>query len=300
MAKLDVDWLQLFVELYRTQSVSRAAERLGIAQASASIALNKLRAHFGDPLFSRTSRGMEPTPHAQALYPELLDIVERLDRARGAVARFDAATAQRRFCICMTDISEIVLLPSLMNRLRQVAPGIVIEAEKIGADSQRRLESGDVDLAVGFMPQLEAGFYQQTLFQQNFVCLVARKHPRIGDKLTRRAFTAEAHILVGTSGTGHAIVDKVLNKAGVKRHVALHLPSYLGVARIVAQTELLVIVPRLLGETLALQEPVRLLPPPVALPSYAVKQHWHERFNRDAGNVWLRRCVAEVMTGSRA
>lgn len=300
MAKLDVDWLQLFVELYRTQSVSRAAERLGIAQASASIALNKLRAHFGDPLFSRTSRGMEPTPHAQALYPELLDIVERLDRARGAVARFDAATAQRRFCICMTDISEVVLLPSLMNRLRQVAPGIVIEAEKIGADSQRRLESGDVDLAVGFMPQLEAGFYQQTLFQQNFVCLVAKKHPRIGDKLTRRAFTAEAHILVGTSGTGHAIVDKVLNKAGVKRHVALHLPSYLGVARIVAQTELLVIVPRLLGETLALQEPVRLLAPPVALPSYAVKQHWHERFNRDAGNVWLRRCVAEVMTGSRA
>jgi DNA-binding transcriptional LysR family regulator len=67
------------------------------------------------------------------------------------------------------------------------------------------------------------------------------------------------------------------------------------VARIVAQTELLVIVPRVLGETLALQEPVRLLPPPVPLPSYAVKQHWHERFNQDAGNVWLRRCVAEVM-----
>ncbi len=299
MAKLDLDWLQLFVELYRTQSVSRAAERLGIAQASASISLNKLRAHFGDPLFSRTSRGMEPTPHAQALYPELLDIVERLDRARGAVARFDAATAQRSFRICMTDISEVVLLPSLMNRVRQVAPGIVIEAEKIGADSQRRLEAGDVDLAVGFMPQLEAGFYQQTLFQQNFVCLVAKTHPRIGDKLTRRAFTAEAHILVGTSGTGHAIVDKVLHKAGVKRHVALHLPSYLGVARIVAQTELLVIVPRLLGETLALQEPVRLLAPPVALPSYAVKQHWHERFNRDAGNAWLRRCVAELMTGAR-
>jgi DNA-binding transcriptional LysR family regulator len=296
MAKLDLDWLQVFVEVYRTQSVSRAAERLDIAQASASIALNKLRAHFGDRLFSRTSRGMEPTPHAQALYPELLDIVERLDRARGAVARFDPASARRTFRICMTDISEIVILPRLLNRLRQEAPGVVLEAEKIGADSQRRLEAGDVDLAVGFMPQLEAGFYQQVLFRQNFVCLVARQHPRIAAKLTRRAFTAEAHILVSTSGTGHAIVDKVLAKAGIKRQVALHLPSFLGVARIVAQTELLVIVPRVLGETLALQEPVRLLPPPVPLPSYAVKQHWHERFNQDAGNVWLRRCVAEVMT----
>ena len=298
MAKLDLDWLRLFVEIHRTHSVSRAAERLGIAQASASIALNKLRAHFGDPLFSRTSRGMEPTPHAHALYPELADIVERLDQARGAVARFDPATAPRTFRICMTDISEIVLLPSLLNTLRREAPGVVIEAEKIGADSQRRLESGEVGLAVGFMPQLEAGFYQQTLFRQNFVCLAAKRHPRIGEKLTRRAFLAEAHILVSTSGTGHAIVDKVLHKAGIKRHVALHLPSFLGVARIVAQTELLVIVPRVLGETLALQEPVRLLATPVPLPSYAVKQHWHERFNRDAGNVWLRRCVVGLMSGA--
>ncbi len=295
MAKLDLDWLQLFVELYRVKSVSRAAERLGIAQASASIVLNKLRAHFGDPLFSRTTRGMEPTPHAQTLYPQLLDIVERLDRARGAVARFQPATANRVFRVGITDISEIVVFPRLLNRVRREAPGIVIGAAKIGTESQRRLEAGDVDLAVGFMPQLEAGFYQQTLFHQNFVCLAAKNHPRIGEKMTRRAFTAEAHILVSTSGTGHAIVDKVLQKAGIQRHVALHLTSFLGVARVVAQTELLVIVPRLLGETLALQEPVRLLPPPVSLPSYAVKQHWHERFNHDAGNAWLRRCVMELL-----
>lgn len=299
MAKLDLDWLQLFVELYRVQSVSRAAERLGLAQASASIVLNKLRVHFGDPLFSRTSHGMEPTPHAQALYPELLDIVERLDRARGAVARFHPATAKRVFRICITDISEIVVLPALLNRLRREAPGVVIEAEKIGNESQRRLEAGDVDLAVGFMPQLDAGFYQQTLFHQNFVCLAAKNHPRIGEEMTRRAFTSEAHILVSTSGTGHAIVDKVLQKAGIQRHVALHLTSFLGVARVVAQTELLVIVPRLLGETLALQEPVRLLPPPVSLPSYAVKQHWHERFNSDVGNAWLRRCVMELLGEGR-
>ena len=74
----------------------------------------------------------------------------------------------------------------------------------------------------------------------------------------------------------------------------LRVPSFLGVARIVAQTELLVIVPRLLGDTLASQEPVQLLEPPVVLPSYKVKQHWHERFHADAGNVWLRRTMAEL------
>ena len=67
-----------------------------------------------------------------------------------------------------------------------------------------------------------------------------------------------------------------------------------GVARIVAQTEFLVIVPRQLGNALAQQERVKVLEPPLALPTYKVKQHWHERFNADAGNVRLRRTMADL------
>ena len=295
MAKLDLEWLNVFVEVYRTQSVSRAAERLDMAQANASIALNKLRRHFGDRLFSRTSRGMEPTPYAQRIYPELAASVERLVKLFGARASFDAAAARRQFRICMTDISEIVVLPTLVNHLRRVAPGVLIEAERISSDSARRLESGDIDLAVGFMPQLEAGFYQQTLFEQNFVCLAAERHPRVRSRPNKQAFLAEGHIVVTTSGTGHAIVDKVLAKKGYRRHIAMKVPSFLAVARIVAQTELLVIVPRRLGEALAQHERVRMFEPPVSLPAFAVKQHWHERFHADAGNAWLRRTLAELL-----
>lgn len=297
MAKFDLDWVSVFIEVYRTQNVSRAAERLGIAQASASVALNKLREHFGDRLFSRTSRGMEPTPKAQLLYPELSEVLARLEKARGSRSVFMPAETERLFRICLTDISEIVLLPTLLNHVRKTAPKIVIEAEKISVDSPRRLESGDVDLAVGFMPHLEAGFYQQTLFKQDFLCLAAADHPRIRNKLGKRAFQAESHIVVTTSGTGHSIVDRTLAKHGIERRVALRLPSFLGVARIVARTELLVIVPRLLGDTLATQEPIQLLEPPVPLPSYSVKQHWHDRFHADAGNVWLRRAIAELFAG---
>ena len=296
MAKLDIDWLNVFIEVYKTQSVSRAAERLGIAQASASIALGKLRRHFGDRLFARTSQGMEPTPYARQIYSEVLGSLETLNRLVEAHGpRFDPATAQRQFRIGMTDISEIVVLPTLVNRLRRVAPGVLIEAERISNESPRRLESGEIDLAVGFMPQLEAGFYQQTLFQQDFVCLASREHPRIRAKPTRRAFTAEGHIVVTTSGTGHAIVDKVLAQQGIERRIVLRVPSFLGVARLVARTELLVIVPRRLGETLARQEDVRMLEPPVPLPPFAVKQHWHERFHADAGNAWLRATLAELL-----
>lgn len=295
VAKLDLDWLGVFVEIYKTQSVSRAAQRLGIEQARASIALGKLRRYFGDPLFSRTSQGMAPTARAQALYPDLADVVARIEKAGGAGSEaFSPQAARRAFRLCMTDISEIVLLPRLVNHLQREAPGLTIEAEKISPDSRRRLEAGDVDLAVGFMPGLEAGFYQQALFAQDFVCLAAQDHPRVRGKLGRRAFSAEGHIVVTTAGTGHAIVDKVLDRHRIARRVVLRVPSFLGVARIVAQTEFLVIVPRLLGNAVASQERVQVLEPPLPLPSYKVKQHWHERFNADAGSMWLRRTMFEL------
>ena len=297
MAKLDLDWLSVFIEIYKTQSVSRAAQALGMEQASASIALGKLRRHFDDPLFCRIASGMAPTPRAQAIYPDVLEALGRLDNARGDIQVFVPQQARREFRICMTDISEIVLLPRLINHLQTVASGLVLEAEKISPDSRRRLESGDVDLAVGFTPDLEVGFFQQALFAQDFVCLAASKHPRIGAKLSRKAFSNEGHILVIASGTGHSIVDKVLAKNKVERRVVLRVPSYLGVARIVAQTEFLVIVPRQLGNALAEQEKVKVLEPPLPLPGYKVKQHWHERFNLDAGNIWLRQTMAELFSG---
>ncbi|RYF34302.1 MAG: LysR family transcriptional regulator [Comamonadaceae bacterium] len=302
MSKLDIEWLRVFDEVYACTSVSRAAERLGMAQAACSTALNKLRAHFDDRLFERTALGMQPTPYAQKIQPALHDVLAQLDQARASRARFQPERAKRRFRVCLTDISEVVLLPRLLNHVRRVAPGVQIETEIVSTASARRLEDGEVDLAVGFMPQLEAGFYGQTLFRQDFVCLVARDHPRIGpdQKLTRKTFAAEAHAVVSSSGTGHAIVDKTIARHGIERRIVVRLSSFLGVARIVAQTELLVIVPRVLGQILATQEPVQLVDPPFPLPAYAVKQHWHARFHADEGNAWLRQTMASLFSGENA
>jgi DNA-binding transcriptional LysR family regulator len=302
MSKLDIGWLHVFVEIYKTQSVSLAAERLGMAQAHASAVLNKLRRHFGDPLFARTSRGMRPTPYAMRIHPDIALCVARLAALSNQLDKFEPRTAKRRFHICMTDISEIVVLPSLVNEVRKLAPGVSIEAERIVADSPHRLEAGEVDLAVGYMPQLEAGFYQQTLFQQGFVCLASKHHPRIRTAPNKQAFLREGHVVVTTSGTGHAIVERELGKRRIERTVVLRVPSFLGVARIVARTELLALVPRRLGESLAAHEEISIFNPPLPLPTYDVKLHWHERFHADAGNVWLRHLIARLfmVEGSRS
>lgn len=297
MAKLDIEWLRIFVEIYRLQSVSRAAERLDLPQSNASVALNKLRQFYGDRLFSRTSAGMAPTAFSLAIYPLVVEAIQHIDRTTGGQSAFDPATAERAFCISMTDISEIVVLPRLMNYLKKHAPGIQIETERSSSETVRLLESGENDLAIGFLPLLEAGFYQQVLFKQDFVVLASSRHPRVsGGAITRQVFCGEEHIAVTTSGTGHTIVEKTLQRKRIERRISLRVPTFLSVGRLVAATDLLVVVPRRLGEALSRQEDIQMLAPPVPLPSYMVKQHWHERFHTDKGNAWLRAILARIMS----
>jgi DNA-binding transcriptional LysR family regulator len=293
MKRFDTELLLVFDEIYKTRNVTRAAENLGLPQSTVSLGLGKLREHFNDRLFSRTAKGMEPTPRAENAIADVRLALQALQHALLDEPVFDAASSSRAFRICMTDISEIVLLPRLLNHLRAHGPGIQVDISKISPDSPLELADGTVDLAVGFMPHLEAGFYQQKLFDQHFVCLVADSHPRVRDALSLEALQREEHVSVRTSGTGHAIVDKVLAREGIRRRVVLQLPSFLGVARIVAQTELLAIVPYRYGAAMV-NEDVRLLPVPVELPNFQVKQHWHERYHADASNRWLRQVFAQL------
>lgn len=294
MKRFDLELLLVFDEIFKTGNVTRAAHNLGLPQSSVSLALAKLREHFKDQLFSRTAKGMVPTPRAQNAIEDVRRAIAALQHALADQPVFDPAASTRRFRICMTDISEIVLLPRILNHLRAIAPGIHLEISRISPDSPGELADGIVDLAVGFMPHLEAGFYQQKLFDQHFVCLVAKTHPRVGETLTVDALRREGHVRVRTSGTGHAIVDKILAREEIERNVVLNLPSFLGVASIVAQTELLAIVPERYARLVAGSEAVRFLPIPVELPSYQVKQHWHERYHADVSNRWLRQMVAAL------
>ncbi|AQH03140.1 LysR family transcriptional regulator [Burkholderia sp. KK1] len=299
MASLDVEWIWVFDEVYKTLSVTSAADRLGMTQGAASTALNRLRDYYGDQLFIRTSRGMLPTPRAVALQPVLHKVREDLEVARTGPPVFEPAHSQRTFRVCMTDLGEISLLPRLLRHLQSNAPGIHVEAEKINADSPRRLEDGAVDLAVGYMPQLDAGFYQQALFEQDFQCIASLSHPRIGKRLGKSAYAAERHVEVSNPATGHtAMVDKALAAAGVSRDIALRVPSFLAVAQIVSETELLATVPRYYALAMLSREPIRRLVVPYELPRYSVKQHWHARFHRDPGNVWLRQTIADLMPGA--
>ena len=291
---MDLKLLAVFDEVYKTRSVSTAGENLGIAQSSVSIALARLRRHFGDPLFVRTAQGMQPTPHAASLVEPVRQALELLRGITHQQAVFDPATARRTFRICMTDITHLALLPPLINRLRTVAHGINVEITHISGQTPKLLESGEADLAVGFMPELEAGFYQQRLFEQDFACLVRDNHPRVRSRLTAGMFGRENHVVVTASGTGQNLIEEELMRLGVQRNVALRLPNFLGLGALIASTDLLVTVPSRVAQALAAIADVKILRPPFVLPTLTVKQHWHERYNQDPANEWLRTLIAEL------
>lgn len=295
MHSLDTRLLHIFDEIYKTRSVSRAAEQLGLGQPVVSIALGKLRQHFGDPLFVRTSSGMDPTPLGEELVRPIRNAIDALQAALGYRTAFDPRTVQRMFRIAMTDISQIVLLPGLWTRLHQLAPGVTVDVTSLSLETAHMLESGEVDLALGFMPQLDAGFYQQPLFAQRYVCLASVDHPRIQGELTLERFQAEEHAMVISSGTGHGYLERELARQGVTRKVVLRVPNFLGVAFVVEHTDLVVTIPARLGEMLSQHGRFRIYPTPFALPGYTVKQFWHERFHHDPGNRWLRGLIRELL-----
>ncbi len=289
----DTNLLKLFDLIYTTGSVSRAADQMGLLQPTASIWLRKLRQQLNDPLFVRTSTGMQPTPAAEALIKSAREALECLHHLSCWESSFDPGTEERFFRICMTDASHITLLPQLLAHVRSVAPNVRLAAARIDAQTGRMLESGEADIALGFVPELGAGFYQQGLFEQDWVCLANKQHPRIENTLTPGIYRSEAHIEIA-SGTGHRILDTALESQRIKRRVLLELPSFLGLPAIVSTTDLLVTLPRHIGETLAKANDLRVLPCPFPIPSFTVNQHWHARYHRDAGNRWLRTLCAEL------
>ena len=298
MDSIDIRLLMVFDAIYKTRSVTAAADGLDLAQPAVSVALAKLRNHFGNPLFVRTSNGMEPTPFSEGLVQPVREALDAVEKVLGHRGEFDPASAERSFRISMADISQLVLLPRLWEALRETAPGIRIEIVPMSSDTARLLESGEADLAVGFVPQLEAGFHQQTLFMQNFVCMLARDHPRIGDSLDLAGFEAEDHAVISSSGAAPGILEREIARQGITRRVVLKIPSFLGAAFVIEHTDLLLTVPRRLGDVLQGRGAFRFLPVPFPLPEYEVKQHWHERYHHDEGNRWLRRLVSRLLAGA--
>ena len=299
IGELDVKWLRLFEQIHETRSVTRAAEALGQIQPTVSIWLGKLRERLGDPLFVRTADGMLPTPRAQVLVAPVREALRALREIAEPPAAFDPRSSTRPWRICMTDASHATVLPRLLATLRAHAPRAPVTAVRIDGETAAALQSGAADIAVGYIPGLDTGFYQQALFTQDWICLAGPGNTRIGATLTLRGYREGQHVATA-GGTGAADLEAALARARVTRQVMLNLPGFLGLAATVSASDLVATLPRQIGELLARNAGLRVLACPFPVPPFTVKQHWHARFHQDPANRWLREQVAGLLMAAPA
>ena len=299
LENIDLNALRLLNEIYETGSLSRTADRMGLTQPAVSIALGRLRRRFDDALFVRVGNTMRATPQAEGMIHSVRSAITALESTLAYRQTFEPGRTSRRFRLAMTDIGQIVLLPQLLDAVALNAPQAQIQVSNITEQTPQLLISGELDVALGFIPDLSAGFFMQTLFNEQFACLARTNHPRITESLTLRHYKSESHVVVTTSGTGHSIVDRTLEEKKIARKIAVRVPSHLGLAIIVGRTDHICTLPRRAATALAAGGAVAAFPVPFKLPDYAVKLHWHERQGHDPGHRWLRSLLSSLFQTKR-
>ncbi len=294
LSDIDLNLLVLFQRLLTDRRVSVAATALGLSQPAASNALNRLRKLLGDELFLRTPGGMEPTPYALQLAEPVSLALGTLHSALNVRSSFDAATSSRTFTVAMTDVGEIYFLPVLMEALAAQAPGVTIRAVTVSDSALKDdMTSGQIDLALGLLPQLQAGFFQQTLFRQRYVCLMRSGHALAAQPvLSVKAFGGADHVRVVSTGTGHGQVDDALVRQGINRRLRLTVPHYVALGQVLASTDLIATVPERFAQRVAGPFALVQRQVPVDLPETSIHQIWHARLQRDPGCQWLRTLIA--------
>ena len=289
---LDLNLLVVFNQLLVERRVSKVAENLGLTQPAVSNSLARLRKLLGDELFLRTPSGMEPTPFAEQLAEPVTYALGTIHSALNQRSSFEPTRSTRSFTIGMTDIGEIYFLPVLMDRLRQLAPSVSLSTVRNTAVNLKdEMEAGKVDLAIGLLPQLKAGFFQRRLFRQRYVCLFRKAHRLDKKKISLAEFSAAEHLVVVSPGTGHGKVDELLERSGVERRVRLTVPHFVAIGHILQATDLVATVPERLAQRMTEPFGLTYVAHPAKLPEVAINVFWHAKFHRTPDNQWLRTLV---------
>ena len=300
---LDLNLLRVFDVVMAERNLTRAAERLSLTQPAVSNALKRLRESVGEDLLTRAPSGVKPTPRAEALWPEVRNALGSLHAAL-APGEFDPRTDAASFRIAMADATAALYMPPLVSQIEQGGALVDLRVLPLTTrDPSAMLERGDADVAVGHFPETIAGLLGQgsesplrcaQLHETKYVCVMRAGHPLAGRELTLDAYCAANHLLVSFSGRPHGFVDEVLAPLDRKRRILLTVNQYFTAGRVVAESDLLTVLPASLVGATGCREQLVTKPLPFHLDGMNVAMLWHQRNDRSSSHEWLRERLLEV------
>lgn len=308
LSRADLNLLVLFETVMEERHVGRAAARLHLTPSAISHGLGRLRRLLDDPLFLKTPRGVVPTARAMALAEPIADVLMRVRTIVESSGPFDPARSTRRFTLGAPDAVSAVLLPPLLARLRQVAPGIDLSLRQLlprqgeaspavaWADALADLERRAMDVCVIPHGHFPARFLRRTLYQEDFVVAMRAEHP-FRAAPTLEHYCASEHLVVSHGGDPLGYVDHVLAQHGLSRRVLLTVPDFMFALALLADTDLLAALPRRFVQMHGARFGVVAVDAPVALGSFDISLVVPKAAMMEAGLAWL---VGELVSLSDA
>lgn len=303
---LDLNLLRVFDEVMAERSLTRAARNLSLTQPAVSNALRRLRETLGDELVQRSGQGMAPTPRAVAIWPAVREALRQLQESL-IPNEFVPAEATFTFVLAMADATAASLIPGLTDTLEQEAPGVALRVVPLTTrDPRQLLDEESCDLAVGYFPSVvpdltakaQSGetmpFLFQRLYDGEYVCVMRRDHPLASGPFTLNRYCAARHMLVSFSGRPYGFIDESLAAMGRERRVVLTVNQFFTAGRVVANSNLLTVLPRHFVQVTGIAEQLTLRPLPFKVSPVHIDALWHRRSQQRSAHVWLRQAVARA------
>ena len=307
---LDLNLLRVFDEVMAEGSLTRAARNLSLTQPAVSNALRRLRETLGDELVQRSGQGMAPTPRARAIWPAVREALAQLQSSL-IPNEFVPAEANTSFVLAMSDASAAELIPGLTETLEKQAPRVTLRVVPLTTrDPRSLLDEEACDLAVGYFPSMLADltarkqsgepqpFFHQRLFTGEYVCVMRKDHPLAQGPLTIDAFCAARHMLVSFSGRPFGFIDEALATLGRERFVVLTVNQFFTAARVVANANLLTVLPLHFLKVTGFADQLVFRPLPFEVSPVLVDAVWHRRSQQRSSHVWLREVVQRTTSSA--
>ncbi|MFK7974958.1 MAG: LysR family transcriptional regulator [Halioglobus sp.] len=303
--RVDLNLLVYLDALLRERNVTRAAHQLSLSQPAMSNGLRRLRELFDDPLLVRTSEGMTPTERALELEPIVREVLSKVDHAVQPRAAFAPEEAQRVFRIMASDYAESTLLPTVLGKLRTLAPGITLDIMTPSDVSFLDVERGKVDMIINRFDSMPQSFHQIHLWNDSFTCVLSPQNPVL-EEFTLENYLKANHVWVSKTGMGVGVgvdpddvqrlgwVDAALNALGKKRQIRVFTRHYQAAMTLAEQNDLIVTLPTRAAQ-LKLNNPrVVLREPPLEIPPLELKMAWSPLLQNNPANRWVRKLIADT------
>ena len=213
---MEIKPLRYLIAIAKTESFTKAAQQLNVAQPAVSMAIKKLEADLGLTLIHRADRNIGLTDEGKKLLIHAEKIIQSMDEALLEMSELKGLN-QGEVRVGIPSMLGSYYFPPILMAFRHRYPTITLKVIEGGTwQLQQMLESGELDLSVIVAETLPDSLQTQALIREEMLVTVATDHPFSHlEKVSPEAFFEEELVMFKEGYFHRRIVDKLAKKCNM-------------------------------------------------------------------------------------